>query len=636
MCGIAGWLGHVPDGRRVATRITRRLHHRGPDAQVFRQWPEATLIHTRLSIIDLSSAGAQPMSNEDGSIWVVFNGEIYNHRELRRELEQRHHTFRGRSDTEVLPHLYEEEGADCISRLRGMFALAIYDTRRQVLLLARDRFGIKPLFYASSGNRLSFASEIGALREVPGIDERPDPQAISDFAALMYIPAPETFYVGIRALMPDHLLEARLEGSHVSWTTRAYHQFSLAPNPRMTLTEAADRAAGLVEKAVQRQMESDVPLGSLLSGGVDSSLVSALAQSTASQPLRTFNVRFPEEAYDETWAAVAVARHIGSRHETLDLGSRTGTWPHVTNLLAHAGQPFADTSLFAVHALCRRIRQFVTVALSGDGGDEAFGGYDWHWHMSRVAQLQRLPVSVWGLAAALAKPAARLGLVRRSYPERIRDLSGADDTALIEALFCTVREGERQQLTSGLDVLPVRRLFERQWVHHLPADASRIDRLAAHATEANMRLALPNDFLFKVDLASMRESLEVRVPLLDEDVVAFGLELPRHLMVKGKTCKLVLREIANTRLPAEVAGKVKKGFEIPVDDWVDAQFKAALRDALLDSPSPLSDVFQPSVYKTWVKSFCEGTFCEGISRSGLYLRVTMLLSLHLALSSSKN
>ena len=404
----------------------------------------------------------------------------------------------------------------------------------------------------------------------------------------------------------------------------------------MTLTDAADRAADVVEKAVRRQLESDVPLGSLLSGGVDSSLVSALAQSSANCPIRTFNVRFAEEAFDETWAALAVARHIGSRHETLDVGRSMGTWEHVTSLLAHAGQPFADTSLFAAQAVCSRIRQFLTVALSGDGGDEAFGGYNCFWQVSTLARLQRLPVPLWRLAAAVAGPAARFGLVRRSFQQRIRDLSGADDTALIEALFCTIRQEEHRSLVRSGTVLPVRRLFEPLWPRQLSAGASRVDRLTTHATELNIRLALPNDFLFKVDLASMKESLEVRVPMLDEDVVALGLELPRQLIVKGKTCKLVLREVANSRLPPEVAAKPKKGFEIPVDNWVDPQFKATLRDALLDSPSPLSDVFHPSVYKSWVKSFCEGHRCDGISRSGLYLRVTMLLSLHLALSSSKN
>src|SRR3989475_5629397 len=263
MCGIAGWLGASADGKDSAVRMVRALRHRGPDANGIKSWPQATLVHTRLSIIDLTPAGAQPMANEDGTVWTVFNGEIYNHRELRRNLEKQGHVFRGHSDTEVLPHLYEEEGLDFVKKLRGMFALAIYDTRRHVLMLARDRFGIKPLFYAPSKGRLAFASEIRTLLELPAIDTRPDRQAIYDFAALFYIPAPATFYAGIQTLQPGEMLEARLSHDKISWEARTYHRWSTNPNPALTLAQAADQAETLLTAAVGRQMESDVPLGTL-------------------------------------------------------------------------------------------------------------------------------------------------------------------------------------------------------------------------------------------------------------------------------------------------------------------------------------------------------------------------------------
>src|SRR5262245_33903615 len=283
MCGIAGWLGNLPEGENHASRMVRALRHRGPNAQGIRSWSWATLVHTRLSIIDLSPAGAQPMANEDGTIWTVFNGEIYNHKDLRRKLELRGHAFRGHSDTEVLPHLYEEMGPEFVGKLRGMFALAIYDTRSRTLILARDRFGIKPLFYAPGKERLAFASEIRALFELPGIDTKPDRQAIYDFAALFFIPAPATFYTDIRALEPGEMLEARLDGERLSWTTRIYHHWSIAPDPTLTLEKATDRVDALLTNAVRCQMESDVPLGTLLSGGIDSSLVSAAAQSGLNQ-----------------------------------------------------------------------------------------------------------------------------------------------------------------------------------------------------------------------------------------------------------------------------------------------------------------------------------------------------------------
>ena len=228
MCGIAGWLGAQVADAGIAGRMMQALHHRGPDGQGIKSWSEATLIHTRLSIIDISPSGAQPMANEDGTVWTVFNGEIYNHRELRGELEARGHRFRGRSDTEVLPHLYEEHGAEFVTRLRGMFALAIYDTRTKTLLLARDRFGIKPLFYAPGRERFAFASEINALRKVPDIDLQVNRQAMYDLAALMFIPAPETFYTGIKAVQPAELVEAQfVDNNKIVWRTHTYHRWSI-------------------------------------------------------------------------------------------------------------------------------------------------------------------------------------------------------------------------------------------------------------------------------------------------------------------------------------------------------------------------------------------------------------------------
>ena len=635
MCGIAGWVGTLPDSEKYASRMAHALHHRGPDAHGTRSWPEATLIHTRLSIIDLSPTGAQPMANADGTIWTVFNGEIYNHRELRRQLEARGHVFKGRSDTEVLPHLYEEEGVEFVCKLRGMFALAIYDTRTRILLLARDRFGIKPLFYAPVPERFMFASEIRALRQLPGIDDQPDRQAISDFAALSFIPAPETFYTGIRALQPGEMIEARLDAHGVSYIRRAYYQWAIAPRCTMPLAQARDRTAELLMAAVRLQMESDVPLGALLSGGIDSSLVSVAAQAALSPQLQTFNVRFAEQAYDETWAAVAVAQHMGSCHETLDMDDMPGTWDYITGLLRHAGQPFADTSLFAVNAVCRLMRRHVTVALSGDGGDEGFGGYDLYWRIASIARWQTLPMPVWRGASMALAPLERLGCVPARLPQRLRDLAGADDTAVIQNLLCWVRAEEHQRLCRDMDVLPVRRLFEPQWEHALPPHASRLERLSAHATEIHTRLLLPNDFLFKVDTASMRESLEVRVPMLDEELFAFGLSLPHDLKVQGRTCKQVLRAVAKNWLPAAVASKPKRGFEVPVDSWVHTDFKIRLKDALLGPSSQLPEFFRSEVYRPMVEAFCEGRPYPGISRQGLYQRAIMLLSVHLVLCNNR-
>lgn len=635
MCGIGGWIGREPETPTLAERLIGAMRHRGPDGYGIQCWPEATLVHTRLSILDLSPLGAQPMANEDETVWTVFNGEIYNHRELRCDLEARGHRFMGHSDTEVLPHLYEEYGDRFVEKLRGMFALAIYDLENRKLVLARDRFGIKPLFYAPGTRRLAFASELGALLELPRVDTTPDRQAIYDFSALFYIPAPETFYVGIKALEPGQILRAQLAPSGISWEIRAYHRWTIAPDDSLSAAAATDQADGLLMAAIRRQMESDVPLGTLLSGGIDSSLVSVAAQDALDTLLQTFNVRFPEKEYDETWAATAVANHIGSRHQTLDMSGNLGTWEDVTGLLLHVGQPYADTSLFAAHAVCRLMRQHVTVALSGDGGDEAFGGYNFFWQIARIARYQNLPAFTW-LAGSLAlAPLGRVGVIPERLLRRVRELSAADDTKIIQTLFCWIREEEQKRLWRDTDLLPVRRLFERQWDYRLPANASRLERLSAHTSEINVRLMLANDFLFKVDSASMKESLEIRVPMLDEELFAFGLSLPHRLKVNGRTCKTILREIAHRKLPPAVANKPKRGFGVPIDTLVDADFKERVRDSLLGANSRLPDFFRPEAYRAAVDAFCNGQRPAGMSREGLYQTVIMLLSLQLALGRAR-
>jgi len=279
------------------------------------------------------------------------------------------------------------------------------------------------------------------------------------------------------------------------------------------------------------------------------------------------------------------------------------------------------------------MRQHVTVALSGDGGDEGFGGYNLYWWLAWIVRWQTLPAPVQYGASAALRPLAHCGVMPKRVPQRLRELTGTDDTAVMQTLFCWVREREHQQLCRDTAVLPVRRLFEPQWEYHLPPGASRLERLSAQATEAKVRLALPNDYLFKTDTASMREGLEVRVPMLDEELFAFGLSLSHRLKASGRTCKRVLRTVAEHRLPPAVARKPKAGFDMPIDAWVDADFKVRLRETLLGSASELPEFFRPEVYRPLVAAFCDGRLYPGISRQGLYDRAIMLLSVHLALAN---
>ena len=632
MCGIGGWLGHVPESDDVASRVLAALAHRGPDGNGAQTWSDATLLHTRLRIIDLSPTGDQPMANEDGSVWTVFNGELYNHRDLQERLEARGHRFRGRSDTEVLPHLYEEYGDGMFAHLRGMFGVAIFDRPRNRLLLGRDRFGIKPLFYAATGNAVAFASELNALRLVPGLDLTPNRQAIADFASVLYVPAPQTFYRGISALLPGELLDCTLDADgRVRTTATRFHSF--APQRMdVDLASTVDRVEGLLEHAVASQLESDVPLGSLLSGGIDSSLVSAFAMRSLGN-LHTYSVKMPDPAFDESWAAQAVAERIGSQHRTLELRRRQADWSHVTAILGQAGQPFADTSVFAVDAVSELMRRHVTVALSGDGGDEGFGGYDVYWQLERAVRLQRVPPFLWRLGMPAVRAGTGLSEWIASVERRLGDFALADDVGIVQALFSWIRPRELGTLLRDASELePARRLYEPQWEHAV-AGVSRTERLSALAVEANVRLVLPNDFLFKVDIASMRHGLEVRVPMLDEDLMDAGLSLPHALRVEGRQAKRVLRAIAERHLPKRVTERPKQGFAIPVDDWVDDDFKRNVGELLLESDSPVAEHLEPASYRPWIRAFTHGEPHPTLTRLSLYQRTVMVLSLDLALRS---
>lgn len=638
MCGIAGWFGFrgsARPGSGLVAELSSALRHRGPDAGGTRVFETSGLVHTRLRILDLSPFGDQPLSNETGDIWTIFNGEIYNHEEIRIKLEMKGHVFRGRSDTEVIPHLYEERGEAFLEDLRGMFAIAVIDLRRKRLVLARDRFGIKPLYFGRTGGGVCFASELNALLLFPGLDRTPDLQALSDFIALLFIPAPATFYRGARSVEPGEVVVVEERDEDVRIAQRKYHRWRVIPRRDLSAAEALQTTGELLDLAVGSQLESDAPLGALLSGGIDSSLVSEAAARARGGSLRTFNVRFPDRSYDETWAALSVAERIGSQHQTVDLGSGLADWDDVCKLLRQIGQPFADTSLFGVNLVCREMRKHVTVALSGDGGDETFGGYASFWRIGPFASWQRLPSAIQALAASFLEQVTRPWHGPSTIPARLREIGATDDVGLLATLHCWIRDQEQRNLLGGRVIEPARRLFEPSWEIDLPKNSSRIERLSAANTEVAARLILPNDYLVKVDIASMSHGLEVRVPMLDEELFGFGLSLPHRLKVRGRTGKRLLRALARKRLPREVARKPKAGFGVPVDTWVGAEFFTALRDTLSGTSSPLRNLLNEKQYLGWVDAFAEKRPLRHVSREGLYQRVIALLSLHLALGGTK-
>lgn len=556
MCGIAGFLlsGRPPEGALEA--MTRALTHRGPDGEGFFLEGGAGLGHRRLSIIDLEG-GAQPMGNEDGAVQVVFNGEIYNFRELAAGLAARGHRLATHSDTEVLCHLYEEEGEAFLPRLEGIFAFALYDRRRGRLLLARDPVGVKPLYYAPVPGGLLFGSELKALLAWPGFDRAHDPGALALFLTCEYLPAPLTAFRAARKLPPGHLLLCDGAGT----TVQRYWHWCPESAPPGGARGAAERARELVERAVRSQLVSDVPLGVFLSGGVDSTCVAA-AMTGAGAQARSFAIGFDDPAFDEAPFAREAAAALGSRHA--DRGfTEAELLAEVPRLLDHLDEPLADPSIFPTALLARFARGEVTVALGGDGGDELFAGYPTYWvhrdyrrYAAVPGPLRRgalaltdalLPVTQSGLTFAYKLRKFRDG-AERPMPWRHLAWMGAWRPEAAGALL----EGAGGALEEAL-----------AWVPEPPSD----DPVTA-AQWLDFHTYLPEDILAKVDRATMLASLEARVPLLDPALVSFAFGLPPGLRLKGRRGKLPLREAFGPRLPQGFFERPKRGFGIPLSRWL--------------------------------------------------------------------
>jgi asparagine synthase (glutamine-hydrolysing) len=576
MCGIAGIVdseaGAVVDPA-VIHAMCQTMIHRGPDDEGLYVRGGVGLGMRRLSIIDLAG-GRQPISNEDGNVWIVFNGEIYNFPELRAELEARGHRFSTRTDTEVIVHLYEDWGARCVEKLRGMFAFAIYDQRRNSLLLARDRIGVKPLHYALAKGRLIFASEIKAILAAAPEMKQIRRESLLEYFYLRYIPDPHTAFQGIEKLLPGHTLE--FAGGRMTlqpyWDFPAYGT-SEPSSEEDCLAELEQRLA----EAVRIRLIADVPLGALLSGGTDSSTVVALMARASSRPVKTFSITFGHEEFDEARYARRVAERFGTDHHELRVEPDfSETLETLTRSLE---EPFGDSSLLPTYHVCRLARQQVTVALSGDGGDELFAGYErYRLHQRRRGfRLLRGPLGRWYRGRVY--PALPAGFYGRNW------------------LF-NVSLGELDRYLDSISVLPAldrqRPLFSEDFLaaagasHPLALLRAYYDRAPAHDPLSRLlyldsKTSLPGDMLAKVDRMSMATGLEVRVPILDHVLVETVTALPARWKARRGRGKYLLRKLAErVGVPAEVLNRPKQGFALPLVHWMRKELRRELAELLLE------------------------------------------------------
>jgi asparagine synthase (glutamine-hydrolysing) len=596
MCGITGWANldfHAPppDGAsELLHAMCERMVHRGPDSEGLFVASGVALGMRRLAIIDLIT-GEQPAFNEDKSVAVVLNGEIYNYRELRSELERRGHSFRSASDTEVLPHLYEEYGDDMVRELNGMFAFALWDNRRRRLVIARDRFGEKPLYWGVFDNTLLFASEPKVLLAHPAVRPALNLQALRQYLSFDYVPAPLSIYEGINKLPAAHKLV--LEEGRVCVDPYWQLSYKIA-EPVPSESEAAEHLRGLLGDAVRMRLVSDVPLGVLLSGGVDSSSVAALAVRASTEPVKTFSISFAEASFDESAYARGVAKFLGTDHHEERLSANLAA-----NLVSEIGawmdEPFSDPSLVPTYLLSRFTRKHVTVALGGDGGDELFAGYPMYAGLRWAEFYKRIPRA---LRAGLIEPLVKLLPVKTknlSFDYKaLKFVTGAkyDAIARHHVWFGSFTPEEQMELLTPEALAGTNSDIYAQ-AREFAEDCDSRD-LLTRLQSVDTRLYLAEDILTKVDRASMAVSLEVRAPFLDPRVAEFAASLPSHYKLRGHKTKYILKKAVNDMLPPFVTRRGKKGFGVPVAEWLKGKLRPLARDLLSPERVRRAGVFNPA------------------------------------------
>jgi len=601
VCGIAGLIGR--SGEQVDAAEVRQMCqtivHRGPDDEGVYAQGQVGLGMRRLSIIDLSG-GHQPIHNEDRSVWIVFNGEIYNFLELRKELVSRGHQFYTHSDTEVIVHLYEEMGADCVKKLRGMFAIALYDFRKNSLLLARDRLGKKPLYYSLHDGQLLFGSEIKTLLAVaPELAAIPSTNGILQYFYYGYIPDPYTAFQKIDKLPPGHLLEYSNGKVNVSqyWDVPAY-----GTNDPGSEEECLQQMEEKLAEAVRIRLISDVPLGALLSGGVDSSVVVALMARASTKPVKTFSIGFREQQFNEAEFARLVAKKFGTDHHELVIDPKIDeTLDHLTRMME---EPFADSSMLPTYYVCKMARQQVTVALSGDGGDELFAGYDRYGTSMNRQRFNRIPS--W--AGRLYRSHLHFLLPSQTYGRNLawNATLSARDRYLDDVSHLPALERERNLFSDEFLEQAARLPEPLQQFREFYDSAPARDHLS-RLLYVDTKTYLTGDILTKVDRMSMATSLEVRVPMLDHEFVEWAAALPLKYKFREGTRKYLLKKLAERLgIPSELLHRPKQGFQLPLRDWMRDGLKGEMLGLLVEPRTLQRGYFRPSAVRAMVDEHMRG------------------------------
>ena len=605
MCGLAGVWSPEPlgDADAIASRLhgmIATLRHRGPDGD--RVWSDGRvgLAHARLAVIDLSQAAAQPISDADGAVHVVNNGEIYNFQALRQELTGLGHRFLSDGDTEVIVHGYKQWGDQVIGRLRGMFAFVLWDSRRRRLLLVRDRLGQKPLHYAWAGGKLLFGSEIKAILAWPGMAREADLEAIHHYLAFRAVPAPHTAFKGIRHLEPAHYLAVEADGSH-----RMERYWSMpepsAARPRLA-ADLAEEIISRFDEAVRLRLIADVPLGAFLSGGIDSACVVAAMARASDKPVKTFTIGFADRGFDERGPARAVAERYGTDHQEFVV--EPDAVAILPKLVWHYGEPFADASAVPTWYVAEITRRHVTVALNGDGGDEGFLGYPRYagcrlggWTDALPGPARRL---MGALGRALPVETSRWRMMR--YARRFL-VDAAMPAAQRYASWVTLFDQAGKQGLYGdamRDCLgnPSEALLT-SWLGDGAVDPGR----AAHG---DIHTNLPDDLLVKVDVATMAHGLEARSPFLDHELMAFAASIPAAQRMGGLKTKALLKSVMASRLPAETLRQPKRGFSVPIEHWLRHELKDLAYDTLLSARATARGLFRAEAVRRLLDEHVSG------------------------------